>query len=89
MPKRSYQQNCALAYALDLLGERWTLLIVRELLIGPRRYGELLDNLTGIGTNLLADRLRELQAQGLIEKHGQRYELSEPGRLIEHREGGR
>lgn len=81
--KRSYQQNCALAHALDLVGERWTLLIVRELLIGPRRYGELLDNLRGIGTNLLADRLREMEARGLIEKHAQRYSLTTSGRRLE------
>lgn len=81
--KRSYQQNCALAHALDLVGERWTLLIVRELLIGARRYGELLDNLKGIGTNLLADRLREMDARGLIEKQGQRYALTDRGRQLE------
>lgn len=81
--KRSYQQNCALAHALDLVGERWTLLIVRELLIGPRRYGQLLDNLRGIGTNLLADRLREMEARGLVEKHAQRYSLTDRGRQLE------
>jgi len=64
--RRSYDQQCALAYALDLVGERWTLLIVRELLGGPRRYRELLDALPGIGTNLLAERLRMLTAAGVV-----------------------
>ena len=77
--KRSYKQNCALAHAMDVVGERWTLLIVRELLVGPRRYGELLNNLSGIGTNLLADRLKELEAAELIAKEGSRYLLTENG----------
>jgi DNA-binding HxlR family transcriptional regulator len=64
---RSYKQYCALAKALDVLGERWTLLIVRELLAcGPRRYTDLLHGLPGIATNLLADRLRELEQAGII-----------------------
>ena len=58
---RSYRQYCAVARALDLVGDRWTLLVVRELLIrGPSRYTDLRDGLPGIATNLLADRLREL-----------------------------
>ena len=57
---KSYQQFCGLARALDVVGERWTLLIVRELLDGPRGYNELLRGLPGIATNLLADRLRHL-----------------------------
>jgi len=81
--KRSYKQNCALAHAMDVVGERWTLLIVRELLVGPRRYGELLNNLSGIGTNLLADRLKELEAAELIAKEGSRYLLTENGRQLE------
>ncbi len=68
LSKRSYRQYCSLARALDLLGERWTLLIVRELLSGPRRYRELLDNLPGIGTNLLAARLRELEGVSIVRK---------------------
>jgi DNA-binding HxlR family transcriptional regulator/putative sterol carrier protein len=64
--KRSYHQYCALASALDVLGERWTLLIIRELLIGPRRYGELLAGLPGLGTNLLADRLKSLVDLGVL-----------------------
>jgi DNA-binding HxlR family transcriptional regulator len=65
--KRTYDQECGLAHALDVVGERWTLLIVRELLPGPRRYRDLLDALPGIGTNLLADRLNFLTAAGIIE----------------------
>jgi DNA-binding HxlR family transcriptional regulator len=64
--RRTYDQQCGLAYALDVVGERWTLLIIRELLLRPRRYGELLDALPGIGTNLLADRLAFLTDAGLI-----------------------
>jgi DNA-binding HxlR family transcriptional regulator len=66
--KRSYHQYCGLASALDVLGERWTLLIVRELLMGPRRYGQLLADLPGIGTNLLADRLKSLVERGVIRQ---------------------
>jgi DNA-binding HxlR family transcriptional regulator len=64
--RRTYDQECGLAYALDIVGERWTLLIIRELLLRPRRYKELLDALPGIGTNLLADRLSALTEAGLI-----------------------
>lgn len=81
--KRSYNQNCALAHALDVVGERWTLLIARELLLGPRRYGELLDNLVGLGTNLLAQRLKEMKTAGLIDKHQGRYRLTSLGRSLE------
>jgi DNA-binding HxlR family transcriptional regulator len=65
---RSYGQHCALARALDVVGDRWTLLIVRELLARPCRYGDLRDGLPGIATNLLADRLRSLEAAGIITK---------------------
>ncbi len=68
LTKRSYRQACALAVALDVVGERWTLLIIRELLLGPRRYNQLLDNLAGIGTNLLAARLRAMEDAGLITR---------------------
>ena len=57
MGKRSYDQYCTVARALDLVGERWTLLLVRELLTGPKRFKDLLGGLPGIGTNLLAHRL--------------------------------
>jgi DNA-binding HxlR family transcriptional regulator len=65
---RSYQQNCPIAKGLDILGERWTLLILRELIGGPRRYGDLRGQLPGIATNLLADRLRELEEAGLVDR---------------------
>lgn len=68
MPKRSYGQYCGLARALDVVGARWSLLIVRELLVGPARYGELLAGLPGIATNLLASRLKELEEVGVVER---------------------
>lgn len=67
MKRRSYRQYCSLAKALDVVGERWTLLMIRELMIGPRRYRDLLKNLPGMGTNLLATRLKELESNGVIE----------------------
>ena len=67
-PRRSYDQYCAVARGLDIIGDRWTLLLVRDLLLGPKRYKDLLSGLPGIGTNLLADRLKELEAAGLIER---------------------
>jgi DNA-binding HxlR family transcriptional regulator/putative sterol carrier protein len=66
MKTRSYNQYCGLAYALDIVGERWTLLIVRELVAGPRRFTDLLDGLPGISTNLLSERLKDLEQQGLL-----------------------
>jgi DNA-binding HxlR family transcriptional regulator len=65
---RDYGQYCGLARALDVVGDRWNLLIVRELLIGPARYGELRDGLSGIATNLLTDRLRDLETAGVVER---------------------
>ncbi|MGH3556807.1 MAG: winged helix-turn-helix transcriptional regulator, partial [Mycobacterium sp.] len=65
---RDYGQYCGLARALDVVGDRWNLLIVRQLLIGPARYGELRDGLSGIATNLLTDRLRDLETAGVIER---------------------
>lgn len=65
---RSYGQFCALARSLDIVGERWTLLIVRELLPGPMRYTELKSSVAGIATNLLADRLRTMEAHGVVER---------------------
>lgn len=66
--RRSYNQYCGLAKALDVVGERWTLLIVRNLLLGPLRYSDLLRGLPGITTNLLAKRLKEMEEFGLIER---------------------
>jgi DNA-binding HxlR family transcriptional regulator len=68
MSRRAYRQYCGLAKALDVVGERWTMLIVRNLLLGPLRYSDLLHGLPGITTNLLAKRLREMEDAGLIER---------------------
>ncbi len=68
MGKRSYKQHCLLARALDVIGERWTLLIVRDLLMGPKRYSDLATGLPGLGTNLLAERLKTLESEGLLER---------------------
>jgi DNA-binding HxlR family transcriptional regulator len=65
--KRMYGQFCGIAAALDVIGERWTLLIVRELLLGPARFNELCDNLPGLGPNLLSARLQTLSTRGVIE----------------------
>lgn len=65
---RSYGQFCGLARALDVVGDRWNLLIVRELLPGPMRYNELKTSLAGIATNLLAERLRSLERTGIVER---------------------
>jgi DNA-binding HxlR family transcriptional regulator len=74
---RSYGQFCGLARALDVVGDRWNLLIVRELLIGPARYRELVEGLPGVATNLLADRLRDLETTGVIERR-----LAEEGNAV-------
>jgi DNA-binding HxlR family transcriptional regulator len=66
--RRLYQQHCGLAHALDLVGDRWTLLIVRDLLAGPRRYTDLASSLVTVASNLLADRLRQLEADGLVRR---------------------
>jgi DNA-binding HxlR family transcriptional regulator len=76
---RSYRQYCWLARGLDVIGDRWVILVVRELLPGPRRYGELLDGLPGIATNLLTERLRSMEADGLVTRDGDRYALTERG----------
>ena len=69
--KRSYHQFCGVARALDIVGDRWTLLIARNLLLGPRRYSDLLAELPGLTTNLLAARLKEMEAAALIERREQ------------------
>jgi DNA-binding HxlR family transcriptional regulator len=66
--QRTYNQNCPVAKGLDVLGERWTLLILRELVGGPRRYSDLRAELPGIATNLLAERLRGLEQAGLVDR---------------------
>ncbi len=87
MAARDYGQYCGVTRALELVGERWALLIVRDLLVGPRRYGELAAGLPRIPSNILAARLKELQAAGLIRRapHSRIvvYELTHYGRELE------
>src|SRR5436190_2149574 len=91
---RSYGQYCGLARALDVVGDRWNLLIVRQLLIGPARYRELVDGLPGVATNLLADRLRDLETAGVIERrltekgNGVLYALTPWGVEVNPHDGG-
>ncbi|MEV7096368.1 winged helix-turn-helix transcriptional regulator [Amycolatopsis sp. NPDC051045] len=68
MDQRTYNQYCATARTLDLVGERWTLLLIRELLTGPKRFGDLQASLRGLGTGLLAARLKNLERDGLAHK---------------------
>jgi DNA-binding HxlR family transcriptional regulator/putative sterol carrier protein len=86
---RSYAQLCGIATALDVVGDRWALLVVRDLLLGPMRFGELADGLPGIGTNTLAERLKQLEAAGVISRQplpmpdrGVAYQLTEYGREL-------
>lgn len=85
---RTYNQDCILAHALDLLGERWTLLILRDLFLGPKRFGDLQAGLPGIGANLLSKRLKELDQAGLIASPaagalaGEGYRLSPQGEAL-------
>jgi DNA-binding HxlR family transcriptional regulator len=85
MQVRNYRQNCGVARASDLLGERWTLLIIRDLLIAPRRFSELEKRLKGMGTNLLSKRLKEMRAAGLVTNGDCEalYMLTEMGRTLE------
>ncbi len=90
MGKRSYDQYCTVARALDVVGERWTLLLVRELLTGPKRFKDLLGGLPGIGTNLLTGRLKALEEHGIVRRAtlpppagSGVYELTETGRALE------
>jgi DNA-binding HxlR family transcriptional regulator len=87
--KRHYGQFCGLAAGLDIVGERWTLLIIRELLLAPARFSEIAENLPGIGPNLLSDRLRSLNEHGLIEAapvpgdgRGKQYRLTPLGEQL-------
>src|SRR5213076_228654 len=66
--KRRYDDACGLAHALDLLGERWAMLVLRELAYGPRRFSELRADLQGISANVLTQRLGELESRGLVRK---------------------
>ena len=84
--RRSYDQFCATARALDSVGDRWALLIVRELLAGPRRYTDLHADLPGVSTDVLAARLKQMEADELVERRTQPrarvYELTERGRSL-------
>ncbi|GAB3785937.1 winged helix-turn-helix transcriptional regulator [Nocardioides ungokensis] len=88
MAKR-YDQYCPMAHALDLVGDRWSLLVVRELMHGPRRYTDLVEGLPGIGTNILATRLRDLETHGVVSRRtlpppaaSRIYELTDYGRAL-------
>lgn len=87
MAAREYGQYCGVTRALELVGERWALLIVRDLLVGPRRYGELAAGLPRIPSNILAARLKELQEAGILRRAPRSrviiYELTPYGRELE------
>src|SRR2546430_8463577 len=87
---KHYEQTCAIARARDVVGERWSLLLVRELTLGPRRYRDLATGLPGIPSNVLAARLKDLQAAGVITRHTLPaptdvtvYELTDAGRALQ------
>ena len=87
---KRYGQYCPVAHALDQVGDRWELLVVRELMLGQRRYTDLADALPGIGSNILASRLRDLETAGVVRKTKLPppwavtvYELTEHGRALE------
>lgn len=82
MTTRSYRQRCGLAAALDVVGERWTLLVLRELFAGPLRFTELLRALPGISSALLTERLKQAQNAELISHDGTHYRLSEDGAAL-------
>jgi DNA-binding HxlR family transcriptional regulator len=89
MTKR-YDQYCPIAHALDLIGDRWSLMVVRELMRGPKRYTDLVSGLPGIGTNVLASRLRELETHGILTRTtlappaaSKVYELTDYGRDLQ------
>jgi len=86
---KHYDHYCPVAHALDVVGDRWALLVVRELMQGPKRYTDLADGLPGIGTNILAARLRDLEADGVVTKKtlpppaaSRVYELTDYGREL-------
>ena len=88
--ERSYRQFCGVARGLDLVGERWALLVVRELLLGPRRYTDLAGGLPGVSTNVLSTRLRQLERSGVVQRRvlpppaaSAVYELTPYGRDLE------
>jgi DNA-binding HxlR family transcriptional regulator len=88
--KRSYNDRCGIARALDLVGERWALLVVRELLLGPKRFSDLRAGLRSVGPDVLAQRLRDLEAAGILRRAklappsgAHVYELTDRGRELE------
>jgi DNA-binding HxlR family transcriptional regulator/putative sterol carrier protein len=90
MSRRSYGQYCGVAYALELVGERWALLVVRDLILGPKRFTDLRRGLPRIPSNVLSARLKELEEAGIIRRRllprpstGIVYELTECGRELE------
>ena len=87
--RKRYDQYCPVSHALCLVGERWSLLVVLELMHGPKRYTDLTSRLPGIGTNILASRLRDLESHGIVEKRtlpppaaSRVYELTEYGQAL-------
>jgi DNA-binding HxlR family transcriptional regulator len=88
--RRSYAQGCGTAYALDVIGDRWALLVVRELVMGPKRFTDLREGLPGIGPNVLSQRLKELEDSGVVRQRvlpppaaSTVYELTEWGSELE------
>src|ERR671924_23795 len=88
--RRTYGDRCGVARALDLVGERWALLVVRELLLGPKRFTDLRSGLPHVSPDVLSQRLRELEEAGIVRRGklpapaGSRiYELTERGRQLE------
>jgi DNA-binding HxlR family transcriptional regulator len=86
---KAYDQYCPMAHALDLVGDRWALLVIRELMHGPKRYTDLVDGLPGIGTNILAARLKDLEAHAIVSRRtlpppaaSKVYELTDYGREL-------
>ncbi|MBF6095975.1 winged helix-turn-helix transcriptional regulator [Nocardia cyriacigeorgica] len=89
MPRRSYDHHCAVSRALEIVGDRWNLLVVRELTAGPRRYSDLFADLPGISTDVLAARLKDLERDGILTRRrvGPRattalYELTDTGAAL-------
>jgi DNA-binding HxlR family transcriptional regulator len=90
MKQRTYNQYCPIAHTLDLVGDRWALLILRDLLLGPKRFSDLLGGLPGIGTNILTDRLKGLEQAAIVQRRmlpppaaSAVYELTPRGRELE------
>ena len=90
MATRKYQDACGIARSLDVIGERWALLVVRELVFGPKRFTDLREGLRGISQNVLSQRLRDLEAAGIVRRtllgppaSTQAYELTAQGRALE------